>query len=71
MLASSLVEQAPGQPVQGPVLSFLSVTGCVYIHNVCQYSCITHRVALYVAKQRNWFYVSILAAAEQGPLEWP
>lgn len=34
MLASSLGEQPPGQPIWGPVFAFLFVTLCVYIHNV-------------------------------------
>lgn len=46
MLASSLVEQPPGQPIWGPVFAFLFVTLCVYIHSVRGYHYITHTVAL-------------------------
>ena len=53
MLASSLVEQPPGQHIWGPVFAFLFVTVCVYIHNVRGYNYITHAVALRVARQRR------------------
>lgn len=46
MLASSLAEQPPGQPIWGPDFAFLFVTLCVYIYSVCGYHYITHTVAL-------------------------
>lgn len=70
MLASSLVEQPPGQPMRGPVFAFLFVTLCVYVHNVRGHNYITHAVAHVLLSKGGCFYGFILAVAKQGLLGW-